>query len=420
MAKAKVKNPERSKKETFEVLDGRAKVFRTASEYWYFQMWVNPEGKMYSKSLGTTDRLHAKKLGQELASEIAIKIKNGIPVFSISAYELTVKYTDHLETQVRMGQLSEERFKGIKTYLRRYLEFVKSDTKITDISAKKFKDYFVFRRGMKSDILATTVKNEMSVIGALYKFARAESYIQDSFMPTFSKIKIPHDEAVRETILPSDYKKLIHISKSYYKSNRLSNIDKYYFGLVHNFILMMAHGGFRTGELRNLKWLSVSSPYKLKRNTFEKNYVTIDVLAHTSKVRKSRRIEVPCGDAVSKLKKLSEQYSTPENFVFKQFNSDVQINKKSLYKYFKKLKEVVKDKHPEFDERVDLYSLRHMFITARIANNISPYDIAKVAGTSLSQINKHYDAYSTLLTSQKINQTDIDLFKSYESIIDDK
>jgi hypothetical protein len=35
------------------------------------------------------------------------------------------------------------------------------------------------------------------------------------------------------------------------------------------------------------------------------------------------------------------------------------------------------------------------------------YDIAKISGTSLTQIQKHYDAASSLVTSQKMNKNRI-------------
>ena len=47
---------------------------------------------------------------------------------------------------------------------------------------------------------------------------------------------------------------------------------------------------------------------------------------------------------------------------------------------------------------------------------INVYDIAKICGTSLVQIQKHYDAASSLLTSQTMNKNQI-RFDSYGNVV---
>ena len=64
---------------------------------------------------------------------------------------------------------------------------------------------------------------------------------------------------------------------------------------------------------------------------------------------------------------------------------------------------VVKGKYSEMDDNKDLYCLRHFFITIRILAGLNVYDIAKICGTSLVQIQKHYDAAESLVTSKKMN-----------------
>jgi len=65
---------------------------------------------------------------------------------------------------------------------------------------------------------------------------------------------------------------------------------------------------------------------------------------------------------------------------------------------------VVKGKYSEMDDNKDLYCLRHFFITIRILAGLNVYDIAKICGTSLVQIQKHYDAAESLVTSKKMNK----------------
>ena len=69
--------------------------------------------------------------------------------------------------------------------------------------------------------------------------------------------------------------------------------------------------------------------------------------------------------------------------------------------------EEVRKKYPQFDTTKTLYCLRHFWITIRILAGMNVYDIAKIAGTSLTQIQKHYDAASSLVTSKKMNKNKI-------------
>jgi hypothetical protein len=38
-------NPERSKKDAFDILDKRVKIYRTACKIWQMQMWIKEEQK---------------------------------------------------------------------------------------------------------------------------------------------------------------------------------------------------------------------------------------------------------------------------------------------------------------------------------------------------------------------------------------
>ncbi len=45
-------NPERTKKDAFDILDKRVKIYRTASKVWQMQMGIRQEGKYFKKSAG--------------------------------------------------------------------------------------------------------------------------------------------------------------------------------------------------------------------------------------------------------------------------------------------------------------------------------------------------------------------------------
>lgn len=73
-----------------------------------------------------------------------------------------------------------------------------------------------------------------------------------------------------------------------------------------------------------------------------------------------------------------------------------------LYDYYKALVGETKKKHPDFDDSKTLYSLRHFWITLQLLiGKVDVYKIARYAGTSLVQIQKHYDNVKDIQVSKK-------------------
>jgi len=109
------------------------------------------------------------------------------------------------------------------------------------------------------------------------------------------------------------------------------------------------------------------------------------------------------GDVFNRIKSYSN-HTEPEDYVFSAYTKNTVLDKKNLYSYFNKLILLVKSKYPIFDETKTLYCLRHFWITIRILAGLNVYDIAKISGTSLQQIQNHYDGAESLVTSRKMNK----------------
>ena len=162
--KSKPTNPERSKKDAFDILDGQVKVFRTASKKWQMQMWIREEGKYVRESLHTEDRSIAAIKAQERFIFYKAKIIQNEKIFSITLDELRNRYLKHIQSQVDSRQLSKGRQTNIKTYTKHCVEFLGKNQKIQNIPMKKFREYLAYRQGCKSDILLTVVRNESVTI----------------------------------------------------------------------------------------------------------------------------------------------------------------------------------------------------------------------------------------------------------------
>lgn len=123
------------------------------------------------------------------------------------------------------------------------------------------------------------------------------------------------------------------------------------------------------------------------------------------------------GDVFQRIKGYS-QHTEREDFVFSTYDKNEVLSKKKLYTVFNQLREIVKTKYSDFDETKSLYSLRHFWITIRMLAGLNVYDIAKISGTSLQQIQKHYYAAASLVTSQKMNKHSLRFDEHHNVVID--
>ena len=397
-------NPERSKKDAFEIFDGRVKIFRTGSKVWQMQVWINEEKKYVRESLKTEEKDTAQRLAEERYIFLRAKVQSGERVFSIRATELRDRFLEYAEKQVAAGQLSQGRLNNIKTYTKHYIDFVGAQSQIQNIPVKKFKDYLAFRRQKKSDILATVVVNESITIKQMYRWAQSEGLMQQNYAIDFGSIKKPKDEAVRDSFTTDEYEQLVLVSKNWHKRTKDGSTaeQRYYRQLINDFIIVMGNGGFRTQEARLLTWGDIKRIY----GKGEETYAEVVVRAETTKVRKTRTFEMRRGDVFHRRHEKT-QYKEPKDFVFQMYQTKEVVNATKLYNTYNELIEEVRKKYPQFDTTKTLYCLRHFWITIRILAGMNVYDIAKIAGTSLTQIQKHYDAASSLVTSKKMNKNKI-------------
>lgn len=402
----------KSKKDAFDILDGQVKIYRTTSKVWQLQMWIREEQKYVRESLHTEDKEIAINRAQERFIYYRSRIQQNEKIFSITANELRDKYLEHVKANVQQNQLSRGRESNIKTFTRHYIDFVGKLSKIQNIDSKFFRGYLAFRRKEKEDILASVVINESITIKQMYKFAIDQGYISTNYVLDFGKIKKQHNEAVRESFTSDEYNALISVSKSWYqRKNLLSEEEIYYRRILNDFILIMANGGFRTQEVRLIKWKDIKNIYSSGKET----YAEIVVRAENTKVRKSRTIEMRRGDVFKRIKTYSK-FTEREDYIFSQYNRNDVIDKTKLYKLFNELVKEVKNRNIDFDDTKSLYSLRHLWITMRILAGLNVYDITKISGTSLQQIQKHYDAATSLITSQKMNKNTL-RFDSHGNVV---
>ncbi len=378
-------------------------------------MWIKEEQKYVRESLQTDDKESAVNKATERFIYYRSRILKNEKVFSITSSELRDDFLIYIQNQVDNQQLSKGRQSNIKTFTKHYLKFVNEKSKIQNIPPKFFRDYLTFRRTSKSDILVSVVINESVTIKQMYRFGVDKGHINSDYCPDFGVMKKPQDEGIRDSFTIDEYGMLINISKNWYKDKSISDNEeeKYYRRLCNDFILVMANGGFRTQEVRLLKWKDIKKISETDKGV----YAEVVVRAENTKIRKSRTLEMRRGDVFQRIKSYSN-YTEKDDFVFSTYDKNEVISKRRLYTVFNQLRELVSTIHSDFDNTKSLYSLRHFWITIRILAGLNVYDIAKISGTSLVQIQKHYDAATSLITSKKMNKNSLRFDEHGDVVID--
>jgi integrase len=378
--------------ERFDVYDGEIMIYKTTNsgDVWQMRMWIGSEKKYVRESLRTRNKIEATEEAKRRFLNYNHLVKNGQKIFSITTNELREKYLSYVDELVRSGQLSKGRQTNIKVFTKHYIEFIGKNRKIANIDRKEFQGYRAHRQKDKSDIKMSVVVNESITIKQMYRWAENEGLISN-YKPDFGVIKVPKDDTVRDGFTIKEYKQLTDVASKWYQkvpSNYLKfEEETFYRKSIRDFILLMSNYGFRTGELILVKYKDIN--YK----TGKRADVTIP--ATNTKVRKSRITGGLRGDVFKRKSEYSKPFNQPDNFLFNEFNSPKNISRYVIYDYFSKLVKEVKDKYPDYDTTKTLYSLRHFFITWHLTiGKMNVYDLARVAGTSLKQIQDHYDHVS--------------------------
>jgi integrase len=109
-----------------------------------------------------------------------------------------------------------------------------------------------------------------------------------------------------------------------------------------------------------------------------------------TKVRTQRVITSNVGNILSRIKSYSKSLKH-EDFIFAHYSNSKLTVKDKIYKYYNELKQEVKLRYKDFDTELDIYSIRHYFITLhlRVAKT-DMYSIARFCGTSVKEIERTY------------------------------
>ena len=362
------------------------------SPYWQYRHWIPAEKKRLRISLHTSDLEHAKQLAEKKFLEIVGVIASGASLFTITAEEQVRRFLQLQEERYKNHLLSYSRLYRYRNVTNHYLKFVGRETRLDRIPSSRFKDYLSFRKSVPPIPKFTTIREEQITIGSLFKWSREQHLVSASMIPQFSEFKVPQHENRRQGIDEKIYNKIIRVTKDWHKHGQTER-DKYERRILHCGIMAMGWFGFRTGEMLKLEWRDVQF----------RNDGTCVVTLRSEITKTGRpRTNVGRADIFKRVKEFSIK-TNPTDRIFSSFAPNAIYNTDKIYFYrrWQELHQVLKEKFPEFDKRIDPYVMRHFYITTRLLAEESPYEVSLIAGNRLRQIETHYAHVPEKLVAEK-------------------
>ena len=271
-------------KNEIPIMDGIAKIKRCkSSKIWQFSMWIKKEKKYYRATTGTRNTEQAIEIAQtETAKLIYRSETKKEKIFGITVSEGITEFLDWKGRQIHTKQIVPQRLQTIISHLAHFERYLDGQFKVNDIPKTILrnniingveKNYVEYRAEQKASY--TTIKNEMSTIGMLFKYwIEEKDYLE---MKAILKPEIKNTlisggttaNVRRQTFTEEEYNKFTGAMRSYVAKgckkdvlqttrNPVCNYSDYYKReLARRYLLFASNTGLRSGEIRQLKWESI-------------------------------------------------------------------------------------------------------------------------------------------------------------------
>ncbi len=162
-----------------KIMDGLAKIKRCkSSNIWQFSMWIKKEKKYYRTTTGTRNTAQAVEFAEiEIAKLIYRSETKKEKIFGITVSEGIAEFLDWKSRQIATKQIVPQRLQTIISHLAHFESYIDGQFKANEIPKTILrnnitdgveKNYIEYRAEQK--IRHTTIKNEMSTIGMLFKY----------------------------------------------------------------------------------------------------------------------------------------------------------------------------------------------------------------------------------------------------------
>lgn len=361
----------------------KVRLFQRADQpscYWF--MRVQLEGRTFKRSLKTAHLESAREAATQVMIETLAKIKAGLKVFSVTFTEARRAYLLDQEKRVSRDKRSKFTVKKVVQRIERAIEFLKDDDKavtasIDSLPGAFWQGYIDWRLKPMPDIRRDGINDELVTIRAWFEWCQSQGWCSASNIPQW-ELELEKQQAMRDKIPANDFKRAKQLILEWVWAAEEGSFTRQKREVVFTAFATIAGGAFRTGEILQVqrKDLQVSD-----------SEIIVTVRHNTSKVRKTRQVPL-LHDAALFLQSYLKQYPdmAPDALVFSLRN-----RKYPLQMFYEECGELRKEVLiPAGLGHVEAYHGRHFAITNWLLAGQSIHLVAKLAGTSVSQIEKTY------------------------------
>ena len=419
------------------ILDGDAEIYRhdRSGDIWQYRFYNETENKHYRISLKTRDYDEAVRKAKAKTIDILTRIQGGRKLYGITLQTLV-----NLYIKARLEDVDDERgitlgrVKSIKSQLTYCVKILGAKKRVSSMDKKCLKDYVQLRK-LSHNARPYTAKNEITTINHMWKWGYNEG-LTSFYELVFNKVRVKASSVGRrDTFTDKEYNHLCRYMRTWildkncfrhtkYKCAKTGRWLKgeYVFSkelqlekqMVRDFILISANSGLRVGEQRQLKYSDILGyeEYGADDDNEQVVLAKVNVRWRTSKVKTTRTFLSRGGQYFKRLR--DRQHFTEGSDLIFSMDGKHKLSVDKWTEYWKQLmngigieydRTYIVDEEGDFinDEDgnrtftgrdIKYYSLRHYCITSRVKSGVSVVDVAKMCGTGISQIEKHYMHYA--------------------------
>ena len=374
---------------------------------WYCRFHI--DGKLLVKSTGQ----ELEHLGEQFSTDwyfsTVNQIRNGVIIVKkgktfedVSVECLKRYYQRVLSNKNKSGKPSEQHYKNIKIIVNnRLLPYFKNEplTEIDNTKWWSFKDWIL--ENYNSNLSSQTLHQYKNSLRLVLNEGYRQGIIKT--LPIFKEeVSDRSISKPREYFSPEEYTILIRELRK--NITRHKNTRWWEDSLeLRDFVLMGSNSGCRVGELRNIRFCDVSilddKNYKDKKGNHLR-YLLIEKIKGKRDEGGSCKTYFGCVRSFERIIERHglnlENYKNSTKFIFKKHHRNMfnQVLDSCNLKFT--------NHRPK--RRRDFVSLRHTYISFRLLNGVSIFEVSMNTRTSVQMIERHYNNLKPQM-SKTINKT---------------
>jgi hypothetical protein len=370
---------------------------------WWFRLHIKTEKRQYRRSLRTLDLNEALKLYEASVLEILTKMKSGQRILALRLSDLYRRFQLHMEKRVADDLIAKRTWVSQRYRVNLGITFLKTkyaeglETKVTSIDGEVFKDFLDWRMNLIKEAGKTlrrdVVRDDLLIIRKMFTFAKDNHWCTEKSIPTWD-FEVEKVGPKRARLSSKHMNQFFNVVEKWMKAatDPKSFYSRY---MLMHVVSLVGVSGMRSGEVFGLK----NNDLEIRPRSEE---AVINIRRETSKVRRSRTITVPLIALQHWLKR--RRHNGDNDHLFSPYDRGTKDAKDVVYHQYSSLRQSLKEVGLEW---IDLYHMRHWWVTNRLLAGEHIHEIAVGAGTSVAEIESTYSHVITEMSTRRMNRKQV-------------